>query len=270
MSKDNTAPSGLAEWHRLGDKLPDICRPLLTARKDDRGFWRVYDGMLYIRYEEVTPALDDLKSERPPVTWWFDSIYPGKGNMRLGTPELLWRYIPSPDDATTPPAHTTCQKCGGKIEGWTCQGCGQEFSEHPDGHLVFCSTTPPVARPDREALEPIAWKLLEEIPAINDLGSQYQEDITAALLKALSLYPAEGKGGVSEAQPSPLPANEAWIPWTGGECPVPGQMVDVRYSARPRRAVRVFADTQDWTHYDGQPSSNIIAYRIAQPEGGEG
>ena len=33
---------------------------------------------------------------------------------------------------------------------------------------------------DREA-----WRILESIPAINDLGSQFQEDIQAAILKAL-------------------------------------------------------------------------------------
>jgi hypothetical protein len=30
-----------------------------------------------------------------------------------------------------------CQKCGGEIQGWTCQGCGQVFRENDDGALVF-------------------------------------------------------------------------------------------------------------------------------------
>lgn len=35
-----------------------------------------------------------------------------------------------------------CQKCAGKIEGWTCQSCGQDFSESPDGKLVFAHPVP--------------------------------------------------------------------------------------------------------------------------------
>jgi hypothetical protein len=31
---------------------------------------------------------------------------------------------------------TTCQKCGGDVQGWLCQGCGQSFRE-ADGKLVF-------------------------------------------------------------------------------------------------------------------------------------
>lgn len=39
-------------------------------------------------------------------------------------------------------------------------------------------------QPSGETRE-IAWKILEEIPAINDLGSQFQEDIQAAIVTAL-------------------------------------------------------------------------------------
>jgi hypothetical protein len=30
-----------------------------------------------------------------------------------------------------------CQKCGGEIQGWMCQGCGQVFRENDAGALVF-------------------------------------------------------------------------------------------------------------------------------------
>lgn len=30
-----------------------------------------------------------------------------------------------------------CQKCGGQVQGWTCQSCGAEFREDDNGRLVF-------------------------------------------------------------------------------------------------------------------------------------
>jgi hypothetical protein len=38
---------------------------------------------------------------------------------------------------------TTCQKCGGEVQGWLCQGCGQAFRESDAGALVF-DAAPPV------------------------------------------------------------------------------------------------------------------------------
>jgi hypothetical protein len=90
-------------WHRLGDKLPDEFRPLLIASKqDDEDFWRVRDANLQLRYEGAFPSLDDLKDGKTAYTWWFDSIYPGKGDMRLAHADVLWRYMPTPDDAHPP------------------------------------------------------------------------------------------------------------------------------------------------------------------------
>jgi hypothetical protein len=37
---------------------------------------------------------------------------------------------------TGEPQMTTCQRCGGEVQGWLCQGCGQAFRE-ADGKLVF-------------------------------------------------------------------------------------------------------------------------------------
>lgn len=39
-----------------------------------------------------------------------------------------------------------CQKCGGEIQGWTCQGCGQVFRENDTGALVFAP------------MEAVAWR----------------------------------------------------------------------------------------------------------------
>lgn len=33
-------------------------------------------------------------------------------------------------------AWATCQACGGRIEGWICQGCGLPFRERDDGALI--------------------------------------------------------------------------------------------------------------------------------------
>jgi len=63
-------------------------------------------------------------------------------------------------------------------------------SKQPEPEPVAC---------DEETDTQIAWRLVEEIPAINDLGSQYQEDIQAAILTALHtpLYtqPSQQTGG---------------------------------------------------------------------------
>lgn len=45
-----------------------------------------------------------------------------------------------------------CQKCGGEIQGWTCQGCGQEFREDDAGNLVFDDDEP------SPAMGAVAWR----------------------------------------------------------------------------------------------------------------
>lgn len=37
-----------------------------------------------------------------------------------------------------------CQACGGRIEGWTCQGCARTFRENDSGVLVMDTAPPPV------------------------------------------------------------------------------------------------------------------------------
>lgn len=46
-----------------------------------------------------------------------------------------------------------CQKCGGEVQGWTCQGCAQGFRENDGGALIF-DTHPP--QPDAQGWRDIA------------------------------------------------------------------------------------------------------------------
>lgn len=85
-------------WIRCGDSLPGMCEPVLTAKWDAMdGIWRVYDGRLYVRHEGVVPSIMDLEGGKLATDWWFDCIYPGKGNMRLGHEDLLWTPLPVPE-----------------------------------------------------------------------------------------------------------------------------------------------------------------------------
>jgi len=88
------------KWHRLGDVLPEYGRPLLIASKrEGEDFWRVRDAHLYRRYEGVYASLDHLKGGEFAKDWWFNSIYPGTSDLRLAHEDLLWTYMPTPDDA---------------------------------------------------------------------------------------------------------------------------------------------------------------------------
>jgi hypothetical protein len=99
-----------------------------------------------------------------------------------------------------------CQKCGGEIQGWTCQGCGQVFRENDAGALVFAP------------MEAVAWreKVAREIAtelARQDYDPDYQPedgwDLTwsyidqgavdsgkiADTLQALAVIPTQGGEG---------------------------------------------------------------------------
>lgn len=56
---------------------------------------------------------------------------------------LRWNRRAAPMEAVS---RAYCQKCGGEIQGWTCQGCGQVFRENDAGALVF------------DAMEAVAWR----------------------------------------------------------------------------------------------------------------
>lgn len=69
------------------------------------------------------------------------------------------------------------------------------------------------------------------------------------------------------AQPAPH-SGGAWIEWSGGENPVPGQMVDVTW---PDQTVSHSAPSDQWGWEHDGDAGNIIAYRVVAPHsGGEG
>jgi hypothetical protein len=55
-----------------------------------------------------------------------------------------------------------CQKCGGEIQGWTCQGCGQVFRENDAGALVFAPMEA-VAWREKVARDCLFWRDGEEM-----------------------------------------------------------------------------------------------------------
>ena len=86
-----------------------------------------------------------------------------------------------------------CQKCGGEIQGWTCQGCGQVFRENDAGSLVF------------DAMEAVAWRenladfaryvsgQMHNLP--RSATADNVNDRALAILQALAVIPTEGGGG---------------------------------------------------------------------------
>jgi predicted oxidoreductase len=95
----------------------------------------------------------------------------------------------------TQPHYTNlaCQKCGGEIQGWTCQGCGQVFRENDAGALVF------------DAMEAVAWResarqrvaeiveaAIERHAPTNSL--RHTLDDADDILQALAVIPTYGGG----------------------------------------------------------------------------
>lgn len=90
----------VACWTRLGDELPAIGEPILLARWDRRDqCWRVRDAALQVQFEEVVPRISDFGPDGWTVAanWWFDCVYPGKGDMRLPEAEMQWCRMPMPE-----------------------------------------------------------------------------------------------------------------------------------------------------------------------------
>ena len=56
---------------------------------------------------------------------------------------------------------------------------------------------------------------------------------------------------------------EGWIPWSGGENPVPGQRVQWRTRNNSERVMSVLSNNLDWTHECRRGFDPIIAFRLA-------
>jgi hypothetical protein len=81
---------------------------------------------------------------------------------------------------------TTCQKCGGEVQGWLCQGCGQAFRE-ADGKLVFDhaaqTTFDGLVLVPREPTEAMLFEGCIQIPTM-DWDRSDVKDAYAAMLSA--------------------------------------------------------------------------------------
>lgn len=105
------------------------------------------------------------------------------------------------DAALTPkeaPAAPTCQKCGGEVQGWTCQGCGASFRESDGGALVFNHEAPAATGAGEREL--IARTIRR---AVGDAWiGEHQAEVAADAVLALRAQPQARE----EAQP---------VAWTG-------------------------------------------------------
>lgn len=109
----------------------------------------------------------------------------------------------------------TCQKCGGEIQGWTCQGCGQVFRENDAGNLVF------------DAMEAVAWRYSSEqlkrgaLAAMRGLANQepegWNKDTQLAALAAAEAGDMDHHWAKSEAAIRVFLQALAVIPTQGGE-----------------------------------------------------
>jgi hypothetical protein len=76
-----------------------------------------------------------------------------------------------------------CQKCGGEIQGWTCQGCGQVFRENDAGALVFAP------------MEAVAWRYrYPNDPTWQLTLDRKQAHDKTGEVQALAVIPTQGGG----------------------------------------------------------------------------
>ena len=99
-------------------------------------------------------------------------------------------------------------------------------------------------------------------PIIPKVIIQFRPDDLAFAISALKPGDVLPNGlTVVEAQPQPQPRPDAnrWIPWHGGENPVPGKMVECKLHIADG-ATMVASDDLIWSY-----SGGIIAYRVIEP-----
>jgi hypothetical protein len=98
-----------------------------------------------------------------------------------------------------------CQKCGGEIQGWTCQGCGQVFRENDAGALVFAPMETVAWREkaidtcmkSMERLEQAADMLDRTSPTRHDLKGMAKllREWRDKIVQALAVIPTQGGEG---------------------------------------------------------------------------
>jgi hypothetical protein len=126
------------------------------------------------------------------ATWYVRCE--GCGVQRIGVSKTRaienWNFRHAPMEAVSP---AYCQKCGGEIQGWTCQGCGQVFRENDAGALVFAP------------MEAVAWREKVRLSAQSGVVAwlaPYKQEyraphdrlcdlITDTILQALAVIPTQ-------------------------------------------------------------------------------
>lgn len=137
----NPAPGQLVDLEIGCVTMVNSLSDLLGDGWKDRGRYRIAHPPT--TYEGVEDALKD------PATVHINML---RGGIAKPTPTSIGHLYRGADAVEVvaevrrqnPDAFATydgmrCQKCGGEIQGWTCQGCGQVFSENEAGNLVFAT-----------------------------------------------------------------------------------------------------------------------------------
>ena len=120
-------------------------------------------------------------------------------------------------------------------------------------------------------MDEIAKELLE---ALHDCERVMSEELKGLLVIQPELKKARAAIAKAEAiLAAPQPADDGWIPWNGGDCPVEvGTRVDAKFRDG-EKAYNVPAgdyaedpgsrSAADWSHME--IDYDIIAYRVAKP-----
>ena len=109
----------------------------------------------------------------------------------------------------------------------------------------------------------------ELLEALHDCERVMSEELKGLLVIQPELKNARAAIAKAEAiLADPQPADDGWIPWKGGECPVAhGTVVDVRY--RDGWEGDGLASKWRWHHATQESSDvkevDIIAYRVVKP-----
>ena len=112
---------------------------------------------------------------------------------------------------------------------------------------------------------------------MNEITKELLEALKACLKKGARWHPADPVvlGAISAiakaeaALAEPQAAADGWIPWSGGECPIPeGMAFDLRF----RDGAKLIAASSDWptAEWDWSCESGpygIVAYRIVKESG---
>jgi hypothetical protein len=128
----------------------------------------------------------------------------------------------------------------------------------PTGTPLYASPVVPVG----VSREDEAWSLAMGIPAFNDLPAQFQQDIHAAILAALGTTD-QGSRSKVPTDGGQAAVGDGWIEWSGGENPVPGKMVCVRWDGG--EDIKAWPSEKIAWGVDSNGSSYVISYRLAAP-----